>query len=190
MVVALVAAACSSHTTASAPSAAPPAAHHRTAHHHAAGHRGTGIVGTVTAVSTSSLGVDVRGVTHAVALTPTTSYRQGHQRVAAAALAPGERVHVRIAANGTAKVVLLLPASVTGTVVAVQTQGFTLHTHKGATLTVTTTSSTTYRQGTHTVTAPALQPGDTVRIHGQPGPNTTFTATKVTIAPAAAGSSG
>lgn len=189
VVVALVAAACSSHTTTSAPSTAPPAAHHRTGHHHAAGHHRTGIVGTVTAVSTSSLGVDVRGATRTVALTPTTSYRQGGQPVAAAALAPGERVHVRTAANGTAKVVLLLPASSTGTVVAVQAQGFTLHTPKGATLTVTTTSSTTYREGTRTVTAPALQQGDKLRIHGQPGPSGSFTATKVTIVPAA-GSAG
>ncbi len=184
-VLALVAAACSSHTTTSTPSSAPAAAHHGTS-----GHRSSGIVGTIATVSASSLVVDVHGTTRTLALTPTTTYRQGHQRVAASALAPGERVRVRTTANTTAKVVLLLPATATGTVTALEAQGFTLHTPKGATLTVTTTSSTTYRQGTHTVTAPALQPGDTVRIHGQPGPNTTFTATKVTIAPAAAGSSG
>ena len=184
-VLALVAAACSSHTTASTPSSAPAAAHHSTS-----GHRSSGIVGTVSAVSASSLVVDVHGTTRTLTLTPTTTYRQGHQRVAAADLAPGERVRVRTAANSTAKVVLLLPATATGTVVALQAQGFTLHTAKGATLTVTTTSSTAYRAGTHTVTAPAIQPGDKVRIHGQPGPNATFAATKVTIAPAAAGSSG
>ncbi|MDA8357648.1 MAG: DUF5666 domain-containing protein [Actinomycetota bacterium] len=183
-VLALVAAACSSHTTTSTPSSAPAAAHHGTS-----GHRSSGIVGTITTVSASSLVIDVHGTTRTLALTPATTYRQGRQRVAASDLASGERVRVRTTANSTAKVVLLLPATATGTVVSLQAGGFTLHTSKGATLTVTTTSSTTYREGTHTVTAPAFQPGEKLHIHGQPGPNGTFTATKVTIVPTA-GSAG
>ena len=180
-VVALVAAACSSPAATSSPSSAPPAAHHRTSHH-----RSTGVIGTITTVSASSLTIDVHGTTRTLTLAPTTTYRQGHQRVAVSDLAPGQRVRVRTAASGTVKVVLVLPASATGTIVALQAQGFTLHTPKGATLTVTTTSSTTYRERGHAVTAPTLQPGEKLHVHGQPGPSGTFTATRVTIAPAAA----
>jgi hypothetical protein len=148
-------------------------------------HRGAGIVGKVTTISASSLALDVRGTTRTVALTPATRFRQGHHNIAASTLVPGERVRVRTATNGSAAVVTVLPATVTGTIVALDTHGFTLHTAGGATLTVTSTPSATYRDGTTTVTASTLKPGQKLHIQGQPGPNGTFTASRITIVPAA-----
>ena len=174
--VPLIAAACSSPAATSTSSSTAPAAHH------AGHHRGAGVVGKVTTISASSLAVDVRGTTRTVTLTPATRYRQGHQDVAASALSPGERVRIRTAANGNATVVAILPATATGTIIALDTHGFTLHTAHGTTLTVTATASATYRDGTHTVTASALKPGQKLHIQGQPGPNGSFTATKITVA--------
>lgn len=180
--VPVIAAACSSPAATSTPSPTAPAPHH------AGHHRAAGIVGKVTHISASSLAVDVRGSTHTVTLTPATRYRQGHQDVAASAVSPGERVRVRTTANGNATVVAILPATATGTIIALDAHGFTLHTSHGTTLSVTVTSSATYRDGATTVTASALKPGQKLHIQGQPGPNGSFTATKITVT--GSGSSG
>lgn len=180
--VAVIAAACSSTAATSTPNSTVPVPHH------GGHHRGAGIVGKVTTISASSLVVDVRGTTRTVALTPATRYRQGHQDVTASALSPGEHVRVRTAANGNATVVTILPATVTGTIIALDSHGFTLHTPHGTTLTVTATASATYRDGSTTVTASFLKPGQKLHMQGQPGPNGSFTATKITVT--ASGSSG
>lgn len=174
--VAVVAAACSSPAATSTPTTTPSPPHNRDHH------RGTGIVGKVVAVSASSLAVDVRAATRTITLTPTTRYRQGPQDVAASTLTPGARVRVRTAANGSAAVVAILPATASGTIVALDTHGFTLHTSHGTTLAVTLEASTTYHDGTRTMTGIALEPGQKLHIQGQPGPNGSFTATKITIA--------
>lgn len=180
--VPVIAAACSSPAATSTPSPTAPAPHH------AGHHRGAGIVGKVTTISASSLTLDVRGTTRRITLTPPTRYRQGHRNVTASAIIPGERVRVRTAANGNATVVAVLPATATGTIIALDAHGFTLHTSYGSTLTVTATASATYRDGAHTVTASALEPGQKLHIQGQLGPNGSFSATKITVA--TSGSSG
>ena len=180
--VAVIAAACSSTAATTAPNSTAPSPHH------AGHHRRGGIVGKVTTISASSLVVDVRGTTRTVALTPATRYRQGHHEVTASALSPGEHVRVRITANGNATIVAILPATVIGTIIALDSHGFTLHTPHGTTLSVTATASATYRDGATTVTASFLKPGQKLHIQGQPGPNGSFTATRITVA--ASGSSG
>ena len=168
------AAACSSHNTTATPIPSAPA-------HHSGHRRGAGIVGKVTSIATSTLSIDVHGTTRHVTLTPHTSYHTGHQVVAESALSTGERVRVLTAANGDATAVAILPATATGTVVALDPHGFTLRTAHGTTLTVIATASATYRNGTHPATSSVLAPGQELHIQGRPGPNATFTATRISI---------
>jgi hypothetical protein len=171
--VALLTAACSS-SAATSSTTRPPA--HPTSHHHV-----VGVTGKIHSVSSSALVIDVHRTPKTVTLTSNTTYRQGRHTIGISALTPGEKVRVRFSSGSTAKTVTVLPASLSGVVTATAAQGFTLRGAHGTNRQVATSSSTTYRQGSKTVTAGALKDGERVRVQGQPGPSASFAATKVIV---------
>lgn len=155
IVLGVIASACSSRspTSASHPAGAHPAP-------------STALIGTVKALSGSQLDLKVRGKAETVAVTSSTEYLQGHRHVAASAVTPGTRVRVSLtsASAPTAKAVLILPASISGILVAQSPGALTLRLGNGSTRTVTTSPATTYTESGKRTTASALKVGEHVRV--------------------------
>jgi membrane-bound inhibitor of C-type lysozyme len=82
------------------------------------------------------------------------------------------------------------PASggASGTVGSVSTSGFTISTSAGQKVTVDEASSTTYQNGTSSITASAITTGEAVLVLGTTS-GTTITATQVIVQPAGSGGS-
>lgn len=178
----LIAAACSS-TSAPTSSATPSTTTSPTGAH---GHHGPSMVGVITALPASALDLEVHGKAETVVLLPATTYRQGKTKISETALKTGEQVRVALAQGTsppTAKAVVVLPATTayTGIISDLTSTSFVLTLPAGKAHVVTTTSGTTYRNGTATVTAAALKDGETAHVVGRSSSTGTLTATKVTI---------
>ncbi len=159
--IALLAAACSSGTT----TAPAPSAHSKSHKQH-----GRAATGVVSALSPGSLTLETKGAGVSIVLGTATKYREAGHSVTESALATGEHVHVRLEAHAstpTARVVLILPPTFSGTVSGLGSGGFTLSGAGGATRSVTTTSATKYRSGKTVLAASALHDGEHVRVTGQ-----------------------
>jgi Domain of unknown function (DUF5666) len=74
----------------------------------------------------------------------------------------------------------------TGTVASVSTSSFTLSTAAGQKVTVDEASSTTYQNGTSSISASAITPGEGVLVLGTTS-GTTITATQVIVQPTGSG---
>ncbi len=173
-------AACSSGSGGSSATTTSLPAHHVRAHRVGA----SALVGMVTSLDATTMVVKAHGKSTTVALTPSTAYRQGHQHLTASSLRPGARVRISLvpgASTPTARAVVLLPLVYAGTLAALSRTGFALRSPSGATRAITTTSSTTYRQGKSSAAASALEVGEKVRVSSETGPGGSLTATKVVI---------
>ncbi len=173
-------AACSSGSGGSSATTTSLPAHHVKAHRVGA----SALVGMVTSLDATTMVVKAHGRSTTVALTASTTYRQGHRRLTASSLRPGARVRISLvpgASTPTAKAVVLLPIVYAGTVSALGRTGFTLRSPSGSTRAITTTSSTTYRQGKASAVASALRVGEKLRVSGELGPGGSLTATRVVI---------
>ncbi len=124
------------------------------------------VVGTVSTLSGSKLDLKVRGRAETIGLTSSTQYLRGNRHLTTSAIAPGTRVRVRLSPTSppAAETVLVLPSSISGTLVAQSSGGLTIRLAGGATRTVTTSPSTTYAEGKKTTTASALKVGEHLRV--------------------------
>lgn len=141
------------------------------------------LTGVVRAVGASYLEIRDKGLTVTLELAPTTRYRQGGHRTGEQALAVGERVRVLFAKGPKPKAatVVVLPATITGTVRSLSSEGFTPMVRAGHVDTVKTTPATRYRSGKGPTTAVALRVGEGVRVSGNRASNGSTTAAPVAI---------
>ena len=179
---ALATTACSSAKSSSPPSQTTPSSVSTTTRN---AHGTLAPTGVVTSVSPTALSIHAGSKTSTVAISSATKYKENSANVTLSAVKKGERVRIRLettSATPTAATVLILAPSVTGTITAVDPTGFNLSTPKGTTETVTTSTTTTYRSGSHVASASSLHDGDRVRVTGQAvTPSASITALTVTI---------
>jgi len=132
------------------------------------GRRGAGTVVSVTPTSLVVKGQDGSSTTYA--LTSATTYHRGQASEARTDLAPGDRVHVRLADGSTtartaADVEEVVPHLV-GTVVSVTADTIVITDGEGFQRTVRTTAATTYTKDGAAATRPAVTTGARVRSGG------------------------
>jgi len=132
------------------------------------GGRGAGTVVNVAPTSLVVKGQDGSSTTYA--LTSATTYHRGQTSEARTDLAPGDRVHVRLADGSTtartaADVEEVVPHLV-GTVVSVTADTIVITDGEGFQRTVRTTAATTYTKDGAAATRPAVTTGARVRSGG------------------------
>ncbi|MHB8339946.1 MAG: DUF5666 domain-containing protein [Mycobacteriales bacterium] len=146
------------------------------------GHRGSGVMGVVTAASVTALSLQERsGAIRSFSLTSATRVLHGGAAVGPSALGVGEQVRVSLAPGSTsraARVVILRP-SVSGTVVSISATSLTIRTSSGALVTVATSSATVYRSGAATTSRSAVTQGARVRV--QENGSSPESATRVSL---------
>ena len=182
-------AACSSTSATQASSATTPTSVSSTSAgsgHGSAKHRGSALVGVVTALQSSAVELKVHGKSETVLEVPATTYRQGKTTIVASALQPGERIRILLktgATSPTAKTVIVLgtATSHTGTLSALSSTGFVLNSSSGKSTTVVTSSATIYLSGNTAASASALKNGETVHVFGKIGANGSIAASKVIV---------
>jgi uncharacterized protein DUF5666 len=149
-----------------------------------------GMAGTVKSVSGSTVTIqDVMGFTRTIRTTGSTTYTRGGQSANRSAVTNGAEIAAQgtVDKNGTdldaSKVAVLLPR-VTGTVQSVSGQSFVVQGADGAKHTVTTTGSTTFRQGRSQGSLSDVKQGVRVVAMGDRQSNGDLTASSVQIVPA------
>ncbi|HEX6476701.1 MAG TPA: DUF5666 domain-containing protein [Acidimicrobiales bacterium] len=148
------------------------------------------MAGTVKSVSGQTVTIqDYMGFTRTIHTSSSTTYTRGGQSANSTAVTNGAQIAARgtVDKNGTdldaSKVAVLLP-TVTGTVQSVSGQSFVVQGFDGATHTVTTTGSTTFRQRGSQASLSDVKQGVRVAAMGDRQSNGDINATTVQILPA------
>lgn len=148
---------------------------------------------TITSISGSNLTLATEDEwTRTIAITSATTITKDGATIGAGSLSVGDEIRLRQsrATDGTYSITaidVVLP-KVAGTVTAVSADSITVTGRDGASRTITTTSSTTYRLGAATASRSDVVVGSTIVATGSAGTGNAFTATTVTIkAPRVAG---
>jgi hypothetical protein len=148
------------------------------------------MAGTVKSVNGPTVTIqDLMGFTRTIHTSSSTTYTRGGQPANSSAVTNG----AQIAAQGTvdkngadldaSKVSVLLPR-VAGTVQSVSGSSFVVQGRDGSKHTVTTTGSTTFRQGRSNASLSDVKQGDRVVAMGDRQSNGDLTASSVQILPA------
>jgi hypothetical protein len=148
---------------------------------------------TITSINGSNLSLATEdGWTRTIAITSATTITKDGEAIAASDLAVGDEIHLRQsrASDGTFTItaIAVVQPKVAGTVTAVDADSITVTGRDGASRTITTTSTTTYRLGAAAASRSDVVVGSTIIASGSLGTGDSFTATTVTIkAPRVAG---
>ena len=148
---------------------------------------------TITSINGSNVGLETEdGWTRTIAITSATTITKDGETIAASELAVGDEIRLRQsrASDGTFTITAIdvVQPRVGGTVTAVTADSITVTGRDGASHTVTTTNSTTYRLGGAAATRSDVVVGSRIVATGSAGTGDSFTASTVTIkAPRVAG---
>lgn len=148
---------------------------------------------TITAISGSSLSLETKdGWTRTIAITSATAITKDGETIAASDLAVGDEIRLRQgrASDGTFTIAAIevIQPMIGGTVTSVTTDSITVTGRDGASHTLATSNSTTYRLGGAAASRSDVVVGSKIVATGSAGTGDSFTATTVTIkAPRVAG---
>ncbi len=141
---------------------------------------------TITSISGSNLGLETEdGWTRTIAITSTTAITKDGETIAASDLAVGDEIRLRQsrASDGTFTITAIdvVQPKIGGTVTSVTPDSITVTGRDGASHTITTSNSTTYRLGGAAASRSDVVVGSRIVAAGSAGTGDSFTATTVTI---------
>jgi hypothetical protein len=158
-------------------------------------HGGRGVFGsiTITSISGSNLSLETEdGWTRTIAITSATTITKDGETITAGDLAVGDQIRLRQsrASDGTFTITAIdvVQPKIGGTVTSVTADSITVSGRDGASHTITTTNTTTYRLGDAAASRSDVVIGSKIVATGTAGTGDSFTASTVTIkAPRVAG---
>jgi Domain of unknown function (DUF5666) len=141
---------------------------------------------TITSINGSNLSLATEdGWTRTIAVTSATTITKDGETIAASDLAVGDEIRLRQsrASDGTFTITAIdvVQPKIAGTVTAVTADSITVTGRDGASHTITTTNSTTYRLGDAAASRSDVVVGSKIVATGSAGTGDSFTATMVTI---------
>ena len=151
-------------------------------------HGGRGVFGsiTITSISGSNLSLETEdGWTRTIAIASATTITKDGETIAAGDLAVGDQIRFRQsrASDGTFTITAIdvVQPRIGGTVTSVTAGSITVTGRDGASHTITTTNSTTYRLGGAAASRSDVVVGSKIVATGSAGTGDSFTASTVTI---------
>lgn len=141
---------------------------------------------TITSISGSNVGLETEdGWTRTIAITSSTTITKDGETIAASDLAVGDEIRLRQsrASDGTFTITAIdvVQPRIGGTVTSVTADSITVTGRDGASHTITTTNSTTYRLGGADASRSDVVVGSRIVATGSAGTGDSFTASTVTI---------
>ena len=133
-------------------------------------HMGEGLVGTVSAVSSTSITLsEPNGSSNTFAVDPSVTVTENGVTSAMGSVAVNQRVALTLSTTVSNDVtgIAIAPAGLEGTVVSVGTNSFVISDEAGFYRTVNTSASTTYTNAGATATSSVVAVGATVMVQGE-----------------------
>jgi hypothetical protein len=160
-------------------------AHHPKARHHLLNI--ASVTGTVTAVGTSSFTLKTaHGASKTIDTTASTTYTEPGTHITPTGVTVGERVVVHLSSSSSATTLIAASVvieldKVSGTVESVSSSIIVVEDAQGLWHTVLVSATTTYLEGSTSITEADVMPGDSITAYGTPDPSDLHDLDAVTV---------